>query len=357
VVAFYSSTCRHCEEAKKALQKAQQTWGDRVAVEHRDVQDARIFAEMFRYEDHYGSTAQAPPKVFVGEQFLEGYPAIAARLQEVIAHELEAGSVTFEPRRETVPQTEEVPSGILDRFGGLSIGAVAVAGLLDGVNPCAFTTVVFLLSMLAYLGKSRRQLAVVGGGFTAAVFATYLLLGLGVFGFLEFIKRFSVASGISVALTYAVGLLALALGVWSFGDFLRVRRSGDVNQATLGLPKGIKQRIHKVIRENLGTRGLFVGSLTIGLAVAVLESLCTGQVYLPTIIFVARSSQMKGQAVAYLVFYNLMFIAPLVGVLVIAYFGVKSDRLATFLRRHLALLKLAMALLFLGLGVLVLMTV
>ena len=48
---------------------------------------------------------------------------------------------------------------------------------------------------------------------------------------------------------------------------------------------------------------------------------------------------------------------PLVAILLAAYFGVRSERLGGFLRRHLAALKLALALLFIGLGVLVLWTI
>ena len=37
VVAFYSSTCQHCEKAKKALAESERRWGSRVRVEKRDV--------------------------------------------------------------------------------------------------------------------------------------------------------------------------------------------------------------------------------------------------------------------------------------------------------------------------------
>ena len=93
--------------------------------------------------------------------------------------------------------------------------------------------------MLAMLGSTKRQLAVVGVGFTAAVFVTYFLLGLGLLGA---IKIFSVSRGISSGLTCAVGILALVLAAWSFVDFIRYRRTGDVKKVTLGLPKAIKTR-------------------------------------------------------------------------------------------------------------------
>jgi len=165
VVAFYSSTCEDCYRAKKALADSQRRWPSRIQVEHKDMKDLKLFVEMFAYDDHYGAKAQAPPKVFVGGQYLEGYPAIAKRLGTVIAEELAKGAVTFDPKTKTGGKAEALDV-VENRFETFGPGMVAAAGLLDGVNPCAFTTIVFLLSMLAYLGKGRRDLAVVGLGFT-----------------------------------------------------------------------------------------------------------------------------------------------------------------------------------------------
>ena len=98
VVAFYSSTCQDCYKAKKALAAVRKRWGNRVRVEHRDMKDVKVFVQMFAYDEHYAAEAQAPPKVFVGEQYLEGYPAIAKRLEAVVAKELDKGTVTFDPK-------------------------------------------------------------------------------------------------------------------------------------------------------------------------------------------------------------------------------------------------------------------
>ena len=246
-----------------------------------------------------------------------------------------------------------VPSELLRRFERFTAPAVALVGLIDGINPCAFTTIVFLLSMLAYLGRGRRELAVVGVGFTAAVFGTYLLLGLGLLGA---VKAFSVSHGISAGLTYAVAGLAFVLAGWSLLDFVRYVRTRDPAAVTLALPRAVTARIHQVIRRGLTRPRLLAGSITVGCLVAVLESLCTGQVLLPTIVFLARAPGLRGPAVGYLLLYNVMFILPLLAIMLVAYFGVGSDRLGRFLRRHLAAFKLALATLFAALGALLLAT-
>ena len=79
---------------------------------------------------------------------------------------------------------------------------------------------------------------------------------------------------------------------------------------TLALPKSVKARIHRVIRAGLRTRNLLIGSITVGFLVSVLESLCTGQVYLPTILFVTRLPDLRTRAIGFLLLYNVMFILP-----------------------------------------------
>jgi cytochrome c biogenesis protein CcdA len=298
IVFFHSLTCNECRKVKRMLDRILKPWGGRARVEWKSTGDIQVFRELLLYDEHYGVRTKSPPVMFVGRRHLEGEKRIYRDLARVVREELAAGAVTYRPP--AGPATKgggDVPEEIVGRFRGFRIGALAAAGLLDGVNPCAFTTIVFLLSMLAYLGKTRRQLAVVGVGFTAAVFVTYFLLGLGLLGA---IKTFSVSRGISTGLAIAVGVLAFVLAAWSLVDFVRYRRTRDTKKVTLGLPKSVKARIHKVIRAGLRTRNLLIGSITVGFLVSVLESLCTGQVYLPTIMFdpTSRHASDRGNASA-----------------------------------------------------------
>ena len=228
---------------------------------------------------------------------------------------------------------------------------IVVAGLLDGINPCAFTTIIFLLSMLGYLGKGKREMVAVGAGFTVAVFVTYLILGIGL---LSAVKAFSVSAGISRAITCGVGILAVVLAAWSLLDAIQYSQTGDAKSMSLGLPESIRKRINAVIRKGLSTRGLLLGSLSVGVAVSLLESVCTGQVYGPTIMLLARTPGLRGQGIPYLLLYNVMFILPLLSIFVIAHCGVSSQKLSEFLRRHLVATKVAMSILFGGLGALLL---
>ena len=97
-----------------------------------------------------------------------------------------------------------------------------------------------LVALLAYLGKSKRQLAIVGTGFHYCRVSDYFLLGPGP------------ARGGE--------------------ELLREQRA----VVRLGLPKSVKQWIHEVIWTHLTMRGLIVDSITVGFLASLLKSLCTG---------------------------------------------------------------------------------
>jgi cytochrome b561 len=87
-----------------------------------------------------------------------------------------------------------------------------------------------------------------------------------------------------------------------------------------------------------------------GFVISLLEFACTGQVYLPTIIYVMSQPELASQAFLYLVLYCLMFILPLVVVFVLSYFGTSSEQLSQFVNRHTSTIKFITGVLFVGLA-------
>jgi cytochrome c biogenesis protein CcdA len=100
---------------------------------------------------------------------------------------------------------------------------------------------------------------------------------------------------------------------------------------------------------------LIAGTAIMALLVTVFEFSCTGQVYLPVIMHLARS---EGRASAYglLVLYNTAFIIPLISVFGLSYAGVRSKSMADFFSKRIAGIKYLLALVFAGMAVLTLLT-
>ncbi len=116
---------------------------------------------------------------------------------------------------------------------------------------------------------------------------------------------------------------------------------------TLSLPEALKSRIRLTISRR--TRlGLTIGATAVlGAVVALFELPCTGQMYLPTILYGLRS--LPGRVwgpVGWLLLYNFCFVLPLAGIFVAVLFGLTSEDLTAWFRRHMALTKFAMASVF-----------
>lgn len=369
VVYFYQPACTKCREAEAGVVEAERQWGDRIGVERMNIQEAAALVAWREYRQHYQVNLSAPPAAFVGGQVLSTPKQIVQGLGAAISEELAARHATFNPAppAETPPETpnaaalppagngqeetarREVAAWIQE--GGP--WAVVAAGLIDGVNPCAFTTIVFLMSAMAYLRQSRRRMAVVGLSFAAGVFVMYTVLGIGL---MWAVKKLAVDQGLTWGLSVAVAGLAFGLAAWSLRDFVVVLRTGHKDAATLGLPKPVRAMVNRVIRGGLGMKSVVFGAVLTGLLVALLESACTGQVYLPAIMIMVRTPSMQGQALGYLLLYNLMFILPLLAVLGVTWYGVTSQALGRFAAGHVGLSKLALALLFAALGTLIVVT-
>jgi len=125
----------------------------------------------------------------------------------------------------------------------------------------------------------------------------------------------------------------------------------------LQLPVPIKNRIHAVIGEHYrkpdGKKklaGLAISALATGFLVSLLEAVCTGQTYLPTIVFILQGYK-DLKASLYLVIYNLMFVIPLFVIFLFALFGATSQEFSGFMKKRLGSVKILMSLLFFGLGV------
>ena len=119
---------------------------------------------------------------------------------------------------------------------------------------------------------------------------------------------------------------------------------------SLNLPKGLRKRINAVIRKGRDTNRYVIGAFATGLVISLLELACTGQVYLPTIIFVSSMPELRLRAIFYLIIYNLLFIFPLIVVFILAYFGTSSKELTSFLQKHAAAVKIGLGILFFALG-------
>ena len=318
--AFVSPTCIHCKHFENEyLPVLQEKYKDTVDFHIYDISKDGNNLVLQKTAKAFGKRP-AYPTVIVGDTYMVGYPhEIKTYAESAIERARLLGSET---------KIESAQEDVHTAFSKITFWAIIGAGLVDGINPCAFAVIVFFVSFITVYKYSRKEILVVGSAYCIAVFIAYILIGLGLF----------------------------FLAVY---DFWVYRKTGRAEKTLLQLPQNLKVRIHKIMHFFLRDKQdnvwrLTWAALAVGFCVSLVEAVCTGQVYLPTVVLIMQDPAFRIKALIYLVLYNIMFIIPLVTVFGLALAGYESQTFNIFLKKHLGLTKLLLCLVFLGLFILLL---
>ena len=324
---YYTAGCKSCN---RFLQNAE------IPISKRDITEAEYYEELLAELDKRGESIREIPVLISENAVFQGEDAVIAGYKAIIA-----GNAPVEN-----PGSTETGGGGIS----ISILPVIAAGLLDGINPCAFTTLIFLLSALSVAGRSRRETLIIGIFFTVTVFVTYYLIGLGFFKIIRIADSFTVISLIIRWLLFAVLLVFAGLSFYDYGK-IRAGKAGDI---LLQLPDGVKRRMHSSIRSYSKSAALAGSSIVMGFLISIFELGCTGQIYFPTITYIIQTDK-AASGFLYLGLYNLAFIIPLAVVFVIVYLGITSKRITKSFQTHLGLIKILTGLLFIAFAVLMIL--
>jgi len=345
---FYQVGCKECNRADADINYLRGLY-PQLVVEELNIYDNTPLANWMA--ERAGRSADLKvPALFIGDQAWIGEGEITTQNLEPV---LQVLSASGSPRFWDAFDEKQAAGALNERFQSAGWVAVLLAGLVDGLNPCAFATIVFFISYLTLSGKKGKEVIFTGISFTFCVFLTYLLVGLGFYKVLDLIKgALAVISTVVYALT---ALLCLVLAALSIKDFFTARK-GELEDMALNLPKALRKRINATVHGTKKIGSYALGAFVSGALISLLELACTGQIYLPTIIFMSSVPELRGKAIGYLLLYNLMFIIPLIIVFILAYYGTTSKQLSAFLKKHAAAVKLGMAAVFLTLAAWLILT-
>ncbi|MDP2991452.1 MAG: hypothetical protein Q8O57_12910, partial [Kiritimatiellota bacterium] len=341
---FFQQDCDNCSRVEnEILPELEGLYGGFYAIDKCDTGIMTNYLRLAGYQERLGCKTDADVSMVVnGRVMLNGLSEIRNGLFETIDRTL-AGDLG------AVPATPATMDALQARMHQFILPGIMAAGFVDGLNPCAIATLVFFMSLLALLKISGRQLLLAGSAFCAASFLTYFAIGLGLLRALHMAAGFVVVrAAINLGMT---ALLFLFAGL-SFRDAWRYRHDSDPKGLSLRLPRPILLMTHAMMRRGLQSRHLILGGIGIGAAVTALESICTGQVYVPTLVLVLRSGSSFLRATIYLALYNLLFILPLIIIFWLTWRGLKTAELLAWSRRNVVFSKCLLGFFFLGLATL-----
>ncbi len=177
---------------------------------------------------------------------------------------------------------------------------VGIAALIDSINPCAFGILLLTIAFLLSLQKTRSSILKIGGVYIFGLLTVYILIGIGILQALHLFNTPHFMAKVGAAFLIALGVINL------------------INEFFPSFP--IKLRIPQAAHNKMAllmNKATLPAVFLLGVLVGLCEFPCTGGPYL-MVLGLLHDQGTYFSGVGYLLFYNLIFILPLVIILLIA---------------------------------------
>lgn len=342
-VYFYSPTCVSCDSMSDFLEDFSESHKN-FELKKYDISILKNKSLMDKYNEAYKVPAEDEgivPIVFIGDVYFSDEESIKNNLEKEI-NTLRVKTLEFDNSVENHERD-------IKRFESFKDASIFLAGLINGINPCSMSMLLFFLSLLT-LQKAR--ILKIALSFISGKFLANILLGTILFRFLS-LFNFSLLSTLTKVL---LAVVLLFLIVMSIQDYFAAKAE-RYDRIFLQLPTVLRKFNHNIIKKVSKFSNakiiLFI-SFFVGLILSLGEFLCTGQIYLATIITIFQTnSNLSAQALRYLIIYNLGAILPLTVLSLIIYKGKEMFEVSEAIRERLHIIKLINAIIFIVFGIII----
>lgn len=212
----------------------------------------------------------------------------------------------------------------------LAFSSVVVGAAIDSINPCAFGVLIFLMTYLLQVFDDANMMLLGGLLYTLTVFITYFLAGVGLLQVVQ-------SPTVSYWFYWIATFVAFGAAAFELKDYVWYGKGVSMEMLGGSTIKRMAEGLEETATEHPWT----ALSLTvpIGFAAAAFELPCTGQVYLAILSLIDAAAVTTW--VPWLVLYNVIFVAPLLVITALLYWGTASDRLERWRKRNRRYMRLA----------------
>jgi len=337
VIYFYTTGCPKCAKLKPFIEELEEKYGDKIHLNKLEVSHN---VENFQLYSKYCSIQNIPledrgvPLIAVGDKFFMGYNHIKDNLDSEIQSRVDSGyNICPLPDDMSCHAIDSTPDDVDPVTKKITLPLVLGAGLIDGINPCAFAVLIFLITFLLGISSTKKRMVKAGSVYILAVYVTYFLAGLGLLTVVQ-------VTGLSGIIVKVAAFFAIFAGIINVKDYFWYGKG-----FSLEIPKSKKGVIERWTR-----RANVPAAIVLGFLVSMFELPCTGGVYLAILAMLAGSVT-KLTAMYYLLLYNLMFVLPLIVILVLVTKGMKAEHIENWRKAKRNWMRLLMGLVLLALGI------
>ena len=308
VVYFYSSKCMACKENSSFIENLSKV--DGINLIKYNTNEADCSNIQSAYAEHFGVSEEKTvivPYIYYGNKAYELSPQLHSQVLSEI-DDYVSGKVPYENFKYDGNACEMSP---FEKFMyKMTVPGIILAGLLDGINPCAISILMVFYSFLM-ITENKKKIILMSSLFIAGIFLANFTFGLG------FKLFYNVLAGneIIMYLLYSIAILmCLAAIALNTIDIINHKKEIVKNQ----LPDTIKYKMVNLLRKNVFSKFAIITSMGVGFIIGAVELACTGQIYFPTLTYMIQSTNYGAQSILLLVLYNIMFVLPLISITVIA---------------------------------------
>lgn len=337
LVLFVTGACESCQTAEAYLQNnLSDEKYDLLIYNILENENAMVLRRLMQLYD-VPESGQQVPLLFSRESYLSGAEAILDGTAGMLANEAATGS------------WEEIISRFAQETGTGKISKIqlAVTGFINGLNPCGVSMLLMILSILLMSGRSFYGGSLV---FLTGKFLTYLLLGFTI-GALFSVIESTVFQTLQKGMKIAFSVLALSFGVFYLMDFIHVLRK-EYGREKLRLPERFRKWNHTMIRKltDIPQHFWYPVLFLLGIVISAGEFLCTGQVYLASLLYMVKQNQgFDIQLAGNLVLYLTAMCVPMALVVVLVSRGKSVMSASSLSLKILPAVKLAYSIFFFAL--------
>ncbi|OGV97392.1 hypothetical protein A2W24_03565 [Microgenomates group bacterium RBG_16_45_19] len=295
---FWAEGCPHCAKEKVFLTELKTKYPDLV-IKSYEISQNLVNALLLQQRGRdLNADVSGVPFTIIGDEYVSGF-----RDNETTGKQIETRyiQVMSENAQVETPQ----PAGQLlnvPLLGAVNLASLSLPvltfliALMDGFNPCAMWTLLFLISLLLGM-KDRKRMWLLGTVFiatSALVYFLFLAAWLNLFIFL----------GMVAWVRVGIGLVASAAGGMYLRDYYRDQSGCKV----VGDEK--RQKIFGKLRDITAKKQLLValgGIMLLAVAVNLVELICSAGLPAVYTQVLSLSNLPRWQYDLYLIFYVLVF--------------------------------------------------